>query len=158
MSAHDFTSQLEAWLLPLLEQLQPPQIRSLARRLALELRRSQSKRIAAQRNVDGTAYVPRRQRKLRHGEGGVQRSERERVKAMFEKLRTGSHLKIRSNDSVASVEVQGRSARIARVHQFGLADRAQPHGPIVQYAAREILGFTDQDVKLIAETIQRALS
>lgn len=146
-------AELEAWLLPLLDSLHPTQVRRLTRRLAVKLRQSQGARIAAQMNPDGTAYVPRR--KPRHGQraAGAQKAERERVTAMFSKLRTASHLKVRSDAHEAGVAIEGRSARIARVHQFGLLDRTRADGPEVRYPIRALLGLTSDDLVAIEEQL-----
>nr|WP_314529227.1 phage virion morphogenesis protein [uncultured Pseudomonas sp.] len=54
---------------------------------------------------------------------------------------------------VISVGLTGRIARIARVHQFGLKDRAERSAPDVRYEQREVLGFTDADLELIRDTL-----
>ena len=151
------TAELGAWLQPLLDRLPPPQVRRLARSLASGLRRRQSMRIAAQRNPDGTPYAPRRQRMLRQPAAGPLRQERERIGAMFEKLRTSTYLRIRVSTAEAGVAIEGRSARIARIHQFGLVDQPQAGGPHVRYAVRELLGFEETDRAWVQAHITRYL-
>lgn len=119
-------------------RLEPPQRARLARDVAQALRRSQQQRILTQRNPDGTAYAPRKARQLR-GKAG-------RIKArakMFTKLRTARYLKARGTADEAAVSFAGRISRIARVHQYGLRDRAERGAPDVQYPQRELLGLTD---------------
>jgi|GEM_PF-5645917 len=53
---------LETWAAAQLARLAPAERRRLARKLAVEVRRDQQKRIAAQQNPDGSAYAPRKPR------------------------------------------------------------------------------------------------
>lgn len=143
----DTTAVLEAWLEPLLAQLEPREVRQLARRLTTGLRRRQAERIADQRNPDGSEYEPRAPQRVRRVAvaPGPQRRERQRVRSMFTKLRTTKHLKARADATAATVEIAGRTARIASVHQYGLLDRPQPGGPEIRYPMRELLGFSTDD-------------
>lgn len=140
----DNLQQLEAWCEPLLARLQPMERRALARKLGTELRRSQQQRIAAQRNPDGSAYEPRR---AQAAAGRVKRG------AMFRKIRQGAHLRTRANADQVSVGFAGRVARIARVHQEGLADEVETGGAWARYPRRELLGFTDADRARIHELL-----
>lgn len=136
----DTLDDLSTWLTPLMLRLEPTQRARLARDVAQVLRRSQQQRIIAQRNPDGSAYEPRKARQLRGKVGRIKRKA-----AMFTKLRTARYLKARGNASEASVSFAGRISRIARIHQFGLRDRAERGAPDVQYAKRELLGLTDAE-------------
>lgn len=133
---------------PLLQRIEPAERSKLARKIAQQLRRGQQQRVIAQRNPDGSAYAPRKPRKLRSKQGRI----RAKVK-MFQKLRTVSHLKARGDSSAATVGFTGRIARIARVHQEGLSDRAAPGAPTVQYEKRELLGFTDLEREQIRDAL-----
>ncbi|WP_278938967.1 phage virion morphogenesis protein [Pseudomonas helleri] len=135
---------LETWAAVLLARLEPAARNKLARSIGQELRRSQQKRITAQQNPDGTKYAPRKQRNLRGKQGRVRRKL-----AMFKKLRTASYLKVRSDSNAISVGFTGRIARIARVHQYGLKDRAERGALDVRYEQREVLGFDEGDLSLI---------
>jgi phage virion morphogenesis protein len=137
---------LENWAGLLLHRIEPAARTSLARSIAQQLRRSQQQRVTAQRNPDGSQYVPRKQRDLRGKQGRIQRKLK-----MFRKLRTASYLKARGDSSLVSVGFTGRIARIARVHQYGLKDRAERGAPDVRYDQREVLGFTEADLDLIRE-------
>ncbi|MOA65145.1 Phage virion morphogenesis family protein [compost metagenome] len=64
-----------------------------------------------------------------------------------------SYLKARGDSNMISVGFTGRIARIARVHQYGLKDRAEPGAPDVRYDQREMLGFIDADLDLIRDTL-----
>lgn len=139
---------LEDWAAGLLGQFEPASRNKLARSIGQALRRSQQQRIIAQQNPDGAKYAPRKERTLRGKLGRVKR----RVK-MFQKLRTASFLKMQRNGDNISVGYIGRIARIARVHQYGLSDRATRDAPRVRYEQRQILGFTSSDLELIRDQI-----
>lgn len=139
---------LEDWAAGLLGQLEPASRNKLARSLGQALRRSQQQRVISQRNPDGSKYAPRKQRNLRGKQGRVTRKVQ-----MFQKLRTASFLKVQGDGNAISVGFTGRIARIARVHQYGLKDRAERGAPDVQYERREVLGFTEADLDLIRDTL-----
>ena len=139
---------LETWAAVLLERLEPGERSKLARSIGQELRRSQQKRVMAQENPDGSKFAPRKQRNLRGRQGRVKRKL-----AMFKKLRTASYLKVRGDSNAVSVGFTGRIARIARVHQYGLKDRAERGAPDVRYEQRELLGFKESDLDLIRDSL-----
>lgn len=139
---------LEDWAAGLLGQLEPASRNKLARSIGQALRRSQQQRIIVQRNPDGSKYAPRKQRNLRGKQGRVKRKVQ-----MFQKLRTASFLKVSGDGNAIGVGFTGRVARIARVHQFGLKDRAESGAPDVTYDRREILGFTEKDLDLVRDKL-----
>lgn len=143
MAVVDDLTQLELWAAPWLAKLAPAQRRQLARTIALDLRRSQQQRIAAQIAPDGTTYVARKRRttSLRNKRG----AHRRKKDAMFVKLRTARWLKINVTNDGAEVGFFGRVARLARVHQEGGMDRVTSGGPTVRYPARPLLGFTSNE-------------
>lgn len=138
----DDLTRLHQWADGLLLQLSPTARRQLTRDVAKQLRASQQKRIASQANPDGTAYVPR----LRQKSGHIRRQ-------MFAKMRATRFLKMQASSDAAVVGFVGQVQRIASVHQLGLRDRVRQGGPEVQYARRELLGYTDQDVNQIEELV-----
>ena len=142
---------LEDWAGVLLARLEPGARRQLNQQIGRELRRSQQQRVASQRNPDGTAYAPRKPRKLRGKVGRIKRQ-------MFSKLRQARHLKLRSTADAIAVSFMGRVARIARVHQYGLRDRPERGQAEVQYERRELLGFTDADLELIRDQLLQHLT
>lgn len=149
MGSTAMTNRLEAledWAAGLLGQLEPASRNRLARSLGQTLRLGQQKRIVAQRNPDGSKYAPRKQRNLRHKQGRLKRKVQ-----MFQKLRTASFLKVRSDGNAVNVGFTGRVAGIARVHQYGLKDRAERKAPHVRYEQRKVLGFTEADLDLIKD-------
>ncbi|WP_447529806.1 phage virion morphogenesis protein [Vreelandella sp. TE19] len=146
----DDLQQLDAWLTPLIDKLTPKERRVLARNVARDLRIANRERIKAQTNPDGTPFEPRTQ--LRGRRGQVRR------KAMFTKLRTAKHLRIKTSADEAAVQFTGRVARIARVHHYGLRDRVEKGGPVHQYARRELVGITAADRNRIAESVLNHLT
>lgn len=139
---------LETWAAVLLDRLEPGERSKLALSIGQELRRSQQKRVMAQENPDGSKFAPRKQRNLRGKQGRVKRKL-----AMFKKLRTASYLKVRGDSNSVTVGFTGRIARIARVHQYGLNDRAERGAPDVRYEQRQVLGFTSTDMELIRDGV-----
>lgn len=135
---------LANYLQPLLERLSAGERARLAKQIGRDLRKSQGKRISEQKNPDGSSYTPRRKR-LREQKGKIKRK-------MFTKLKNTSRLKVLSTADAIAIGFIGRVARIARVHQEGLKDRAEKGAPDVVYPKRELLGFTDQEIKLVEDS------
>lgn len=136
--------ELANYLQPLLERLSMGERARLAKQIGRDLRKSQGKRISEQKNSDGSSYTPRRKR-LREQKGKIKRK-------MFTKIKNTSNLKVLSNADSIAIGFVGRVARIARVHQEGLKDRAEKGAPDVVYPKRELLGFTEQDIKLVEDS------
>lgn len=136
---------LAAHLQPLLEGLSAGARARLAKLIGRDLRKSQSKRISEQKNPDGSGYTPRRKR-LREQKGKIKRK-------MFSKLKNNTNLKVLSTADSIAIGFVGRVARIARIHQEGLKDRAEKGAPDVVYPKRELLGFTAQDIQLIEDSL-----
>lgn len=137
--------ELSNYLQPLLERLSMGERARLAKQIGRDLRKSQGKRISEQKNPDGSSYTPRRKR-LREQKGKIKRK-------MFTKIKNTSNLKVLSNADSVAIGFVGRVARIARVHQEGLKDRAEKGAPDVVYPKRELLGFTEQDIKLVEDSL-----
>lgn len=136
--------ELANYLQPLLERLSMGERARLAKQIGRDLRKSQGKRISEQKNPDGSSYTPRRKR-IREQKGKIKRK-------MFTKIKNTSNLKVLSNADSIAIGFVGRVARIARVHQEGLKDRAEKGAPDVVYPKRELLGFTEQDIKLVEDS------
>ncbi|WGS42159.1 phage virion morphogenesis protein [Burkholderia sp. JSH-S8] len=147
---------IERWAGGLLARLSPAARRQLLRELGRDLRRAQQSRIAAQQNPDGSAYVPR---KIKQGGKGL-RDKAGRVKrgAMFRKLRTARYLKIEVDDAGLAIGFDDRLSRIVRVHQDGQKAPVAPHGPLVQYPVRVVLGLTPSDRELVCDRLLRYLN
>lgn len=143
----DDLSALEDWAGALLNRLQPAQRRKLNQTIARDLRRSHQQRIGAQRNPDGTPYAPRKPREqLRAKQGRVKRK-------MFTKLRQARYLKLQSDASSIVIGFLVRTSRLARIHQYGLRDRPGRNAADVQYARRQLLGFTPQELETIRDQL-----
>jgi phage virion morphogenesis protein len=144
---------LEDWAGGLLNQLEPAARNTLARTIGQALRRNQQQRISAQRNPDGSKYAPRKPRDLRGKQGRVKRKVQ-----MFRKLRGVKFLKVHGDSNAITVGFTGRIARIARVHHYGLKDRAESGAPETKYYKREVLGLNDTDLKLIRDSLLKHLA
>jgi phage virion morphogenesis protein len=149
----DRLEALEDWAAGLLGQLEPASRNRLARSVGRALRRSQQQRIIAQQNPDGSKYAPRKQRNVRGKQGRVKR----KVK-MFQKLRTSSLLKVQGDGNAIWIGYTGRIARIAKVHQYGLKDRAEQGAPNVKYEQRVVLGFTNAEHDMLRDTLLEHLT
>ena len=129
---------LETWAGALLAKLQPAQRRAINHQVAIDLRRSQAQRIKAQQGPDGAAYPPRKRRKELKGK--KERIKRQKA-AMFAKVRTTKHLKVKATGDQIEVGFFGRVARVAHVYQFGQQDRVTKKGPVYKYPERPLLGL-----------------
>ena len=130
----------------LIAALSPTARRKMAADIAKPLRARQQRRIKTQKAPDGTAYAPRKPQRIRDKKGRVKR-------AMFAKLRNARYLKASGDDKSAVVEFTGKVKRIARVHQSGLKDKPGRNSAEVQYPARPLLGFSDEDTALVENII-----
>ncbi|EOI3377310.1 phage virion morphogenesis protein [Enterobacter hormaechei] len=126
----------------LITALSPASRRKLAGEIAKELRKSQQQRIKQQKAPDGSPYQARKRQPLRAKTGRIKR-------AMFQKLRTSRYMKATGRENSAVVEFTGKVQRIARVHQYGLKDRPNANAKDVQYDERQLLGFSQKDLKHI---------
>ncbi|MBR9956470.1 phage virion morphogenesis protein [Cronobacter sakazakii] len=139
-------SPFEKRLSALIAALSPAGRRRMAQDIAKTLRTRQQQRIKAQKAPDGSAYTPRREQPARAKKGRVKRE-------MFAKLRTSRFMKASGSSDAAVVEFTGKVQRIARVHQYGLKDKASRNGRAVQYPARPLLGFDEGDRQAVEELI-----
>ena len=134
----------------LIAALSPASRRRLAGKIAKELRKSQQQRIKQQKAPDGSPYQARKRQPLRAKIGRIKR-------AMFQKLRTSRYMKATGRENSAVVEFTGKVQRIARIHQYGLKDRPNPHTSDVQYAERQLLGISEDERQRIERIIIDAL-
>lgn len=146
----DDLTRFEQWAAPLIAALSDAQCRRLASDIGRQLKRSTSRRIAQQANLDGSPYEPRKPR-LRNQRDSIRRE------AMFKKIRSPKYLLLRTSAEGIALGYLGRLARIARVHQEGLTDKPQPGGPDVTYPERHLIGWTDDDADMVRDTIMRHL-
>ncbi len=151
----DALNHLANWASPLMAGLSPERRRAAMVQISTYLRRSQAQRIGAQLNPDGTSYEPRKPRRQLRGKKGQIRRK------MFEKLRTAPYLRKSATAESATVTIGGRTARIARVHHRGLRDKVdwrKPNSPTVQYAKRELLGFTPAEEDAVTDILLHHVS
>ncbi|MBT1870789.1 phage virion morphogenesis protein [Enterobacter mori] len=134
----------------LIAALSPAGRRKLAGDIAKELRKSQQQRIKQQKAPDGSPYKTRKRQPLRAKTGRIKR-------AMFQKLRTSRYMKASGRENGAVVEFSGKVQRIARVHQYGLKDRPNAYAQDVQYAERQLLGFSQADKEFVESVIFKYL-
>ncbi|MCK7217623.1 phage virion morphogenesis protein [Enterobacter cloacae] len=130
----------------LLAALSPARRRKLAGEIAKQLRTAQQQRIKQQKAPDGSPYQARKRQPLRAKTGRIKR-------AMFQKLRTNRYMKASGRENGAVVEFTGKVQRIARIHQYGLKDRPNPHTHVVQYAERKLLGFSSEEKAFLLKCI-----
>ncbi|HAV1693477.1 TPA: phage virion morphogenesis protein [Enterobacter hormaechei subsp. steigerwaltii] len=135
----------------LLAALSPSARRKLSGEIAKQLRAAQQQRIKQQKKPDGSPYQARKRQPLRAKAGRIKR-------AMFQKLRTSRYMKASGRENGAVVEFTGKVQRIARVHQYGLKDRPNAHAQDVQYAERQLLGFSQADKELVETLTIKHLS
>ena len=126
----------------LLASLTPAGRRQLAMKIARALRASQQQHIRQQQAPDGTPFAPRKSPPARSKKGRVKRQ-------MFQKLRTARYLKASGTPQQAVLAFTGRVQRMAKVHQYGLRDKPSAKSREVQYAARPLLGFSQEDIKQV---------
>ncbi len=147
----DDLQALEAWAATLLAQLQPSKRHTLIRDIARTLHYSQQQRIAAQRNPDGSSFIPRKPRTLPKAKHLREKAHRIRRQAMFVKLKMTRFLKRENDAQSLTIGFAGRVARLAHVHQYGKIDQVAPGGPRYRYPARVLLGLTQAEKDMIRE-------
>ena len=141
----------EQRLAGLIEKLSPASRRRLAVNIAKQLRVSQQQRIKRQQAPDGTLYAARKAQPIRGKKGRVKR-------AMFVKLRTNRYMTAKGTQEAATVAFVGQVQRMARVHHFGLRDRAGRLGREVRYERRALIGISSADYKIIQDEIITSIS
>lgn len=138
-------------LAALIASLSPTGRRRMASDIAKKLRQRQQRRIKSQKAPDGTPYAARKKQPIRAKNGRIKRE-------MFARLRTSRFLKAKGRDSEAAVEFAGKVQRMAQVHQYGLKDKPGPKSQAVEYPARPLLGFSDDDRRIVEDVIISYLS
>jgi len=138
---NDDLQQLHRWADGLLSKLSPASRTRLAQEIARSLRQSQSQRIAAQQNPDGSPFAPRKPQ-LRSQKGRIRRQ-------MFRKLRTARYMKGKGDKQGATISFISSVQHMAAVHQYGLRDRVNRYGLEVDYAQRQLLGFSVEDIQKV---------
>ena len=135
----------------ILQKMSPGERAKISRTIGREIRNSQKQRITSQQNTDGSSYAPRKKR-LRDRMKGKVRNK------MFSKIKSLTYLKVMSNADSIDIGFAGRIARIARVHQYGLRDRADKNAPSLQYANLLLLVLTEKEMTKIASLLEKHIS
>ena len=135
----------------ILQKMSPGERAKISRTIGREVRNSQKQRNTSQHNTDGSSYAPRKKRSRDRMKGKVRNK-------MFSKIKSLTYLKVMSNADSIDIGFAGRIARIARVHQYGLRDRADKNAPSVQYAKRELLGLTENEMTNITSLLEKHIS
>lgn len=129
----------------MLTQLGDAERRKLEMSIARKLRTSQKTRITKQKNPDGTAFVPRKFRLA---------NKKNKIKnKMFNVIKNAKYMRILKSPQGIAIGFTGRVAFIAGIHQYGLAGKVDKDGPMVKYASRELLGFTQEEIKIIENDV-----
>ncbi|OOS00650.1 phage virion morphogenesis protein [Canicola haemoglobinophilus] len=136
----------------LLKNISKERRRLLYQQIGRALAQSQRRRIKAQQNPDGSAYAPRK-KKVRSKKGRI------KAQTMFKKISQAKHMKLRYQKEGIELGFSGNTAYIANIHQYGLKARVERNKEHkVQYAQRELLGFTEQDREMIEDFVVKALA
>lgn len=149
--SQDLSHDIDAWAEQLLSRLTPAARNQLARRLGIELRRANVKRIRAQEAPDGSAWPARKPQKPR-------KKEKPKTGKMYVGMSKAKYLKVKVSGQGVSIGFFGRVARIARVAQYGLYDEVRPGGKRVKYPERPLLGFSQADRELIRDLLAEWLA
>ncbi len=148
MSA-DALADLDDWLKSAVAALAPAARKRLLRDIARDLRKRNQARITRQVAPDGEKWKPRK----KSPRGKVRTAAR-----MLIGLRAARRMRVKVKADGAEIGYEGRTARIAAVHQFGGMDAVAEGGPRVRYPARPVLGISVGDREWIrTEVIERLL-
>ncbi len=127
---------LATWAGAPLAKLQPAQRRAINHKVAIDLRRIQTQRIKAQHRPDSAAYPVRKRRKEFKGKNG--RIKRQKA-AMFARIRTAKHLKVKATCYQIEVGFFGWVKRVTREHHFGKRERISKEGLASDYPERPLI-------------------
>lgn len=147
----DGFAELESFLTAELAKLSPARRRRMTRKIGMEIRKANAKRIAENIQPDGSAMQARKPRTLAAGKGAIKRGR------MFRKMRLARSFKITPSANGVSVGFEGPVAHTARAHQYGLTDfvgRTEAGKTVrAKYPKRVLLGFAPEDLEMIADTV-----
>lgn len=142
-------AELEPFLAAYLNRLGPGQRRKVMRKIGQEVRRLNTRRIAANVEPDGKAMEPRKPRKrMTDAKGRIKRQGK-----MFRKLRLASKIAVDVGEDEVALSFKGNAAESAARHHFGLrgfVGKTRAGKDIrTKYPARRLLGFGREDLDLI---------
>ncbi|MFC2994864.1 phage virion morphogenesis protein [Acinetobacter sichuanensis] len=129
----------------MLNQLSQAERRKLGSKIGRKLRVTQKTRITKQQNPDGSTYVPRKNHL---------RDKKNKIKnKMFNVIKNAKYMRLQTTPQGIAIGFSGRVAFIAAVHHYGLKDKVNKDGPTVKYVSRELLGFTEQEFRMIEDEV-----
>lgn len=147
----DNFNRLAPWAAAIAQRFGDGNMRKIARKIGIYLRRANAARIASNVQPSGRAMEPRKKRPLRE-----RKQDRIRKKGrMFPKIRLARNMKIDANADQVALSFGSKVNRNAEVHHFGLRDRVARFRGAAQYRypARELMGFGSADDDAILETV-----
>lgn len=151
----DGFAKLEKFLTAELAKLSPARRRRIARKIGMEIRKANAKRIAENIQPDGSAMQARKARKLAAGKGAIKRGR------MFRKMRLARSFKVNPSANGVSVGFEGPVAHTARAHHYGLIDfvgRTEVGKSVrAKYPERVLLGFAAEDLQMVENTVLEML-
>ncbi|MYL96438.1 phage virion morphogenesis protein [Novosphingobium sp. FGD1] len=152
----DGFAELESFLTAEMAKLSPARRRRMTRKIGMEIRKANAKRIAENIQPDGTPMQARKPRRLTAGKGAIKRGR------MFRKMRLARSFKINPSADGVSVGFEGIVAHTARAHHYGLADfvgRTEAGRPVrAKYPERMLLGFASEDLEAVTEIVLSLLA
>ncbi len=126
---------IEQSLNDLLDSVSLRDKRKVLREIGIYLKRSNKKRITAQKNIDGTQYKSRKKRR------------KSRNKRMLLGFRSLINLKQKGNS--VDIGLMGWPSKVGRVHHEGKTEDG------ISYPSRELVGFNQSDIDHIEQIIQK---
>lgn len=141
---------LANWVNEITQGLDDNEKRKLTRKLASKLRQHWRQRIRSQKDPDGQTFTPRKNPKKRDQRGRIKRG------AMFRRL--PKLIKTAYSSNHTELGFHGRTAKIVETHHYGLTAQPSKMQDPVRYPVRELVGFSEDDIQLIKETIREFMS
>lgn len=136
--------QVSDFLGPVVDSLEPGELKKLQNTIANDIRKSTRQSINAQQTPEGQAWEARK-------------AERRAVKPrkMFVRLKLNTFLRIRNKPGQVVLGWENRTGRIANIHHHGGTDSTNDNA---RYPARELIGITSAHEALIERRIIEHIS
>ncbi|MGV3511903.1 MAG: phage virion morphogenesis protein [Novosphingobium sp.] len=149
-------AELEPFLATFLNRLGPAQRRRVMRKIGQEVRRINTRRIAANVEPDGAAMEPRKPRaRMKDAQGRIKRDRQKAGGKMFRKLRLARQIGIDVREDEVALSFKGNAAESAARHHFGLTGfvgkSARGKDIRTKYPRRRLLGFGPEDLDAITD-------
>lgn len=147
-------AELEPFLATYLNRLGPAQRRKVMRKIGQEVRRINTRRIAANVEPDGAGMQPRKPRaRMSDGKGRIKRDRQKAKGKMFRKLRLARQIAVDVGDDQVVLSFKGNAAESASRHHFGLTGfvgkSSRGKDIRTKYPRRRLLGFGPEDIDAI---------